>query len=219
MMLRNAVFALLLPALAAAAPAPPAADGSVASLRLEAREGRTELTVEIAGGQVQWTDFALGEPPRVVVDIHDATLDLPARRFEGLDRGGVRGVRTSQHEPTIVRVVLDLERETAYRVVRVPEGLRITFRIAEGRRLAVSGVRIEGNERVGDNAVVDAMKTRPEGFLWWRKGAFNETELAGDVSERTGTTSPSPSGSRMTTAFREPIPSATAASGWRSTAR
>ena len=55
MMLRNAVFALLLPALAAAAPAPPAADGSVASLRLEAREGRTELTVEIAGGQVEFT--------------------------------------------------------------------------------------------------------------------------------------------------------------------
>lgn len=127
MMLRNAVFALLLPALAAAAPAPPAADGSVASLRLEAREGRTELTVEVAGGQVQWTDFALGGPPRVVVDIQDATLDLPASRFEGLDRGGVRGVRTSQHEPTVVRVVVDLERETAYRVERVAEGLRITL--------------------------------------------------------------------------------------------
>ncbi|MBA3889196.1 MAG: outer membrane protein assembly factor BamA [Gemmatimonadaceae bacterium] len=65
-----------------------------------------------------------------------------------------------------------------------PDGLRITFRIDEGRRLAVSGVRIEGNDRVGDKSVVDAMKTRPEGFLWWRKGAFDENELAGDVSER-----------------------------------
>lgn len=127
MMLRNALFALLLPALAAAAPAPPAADGSVAALRLEAREGRTELTVEIAGGQVRWHDFALGEPPRVVVDIQDATLDLPSRRFDGLDRGGVRGVRTSQHESTVVRVVVDLDRETAYRVERVAEGLRITL--------------------------------------------------------------------------------------------
>ena len=66
----------------------------------------------------------------------------------------------------------------------VPEGLRITFRIAEGRRLAVSGVRIEGNARVGDEAIVSAMKTRPEGFLWWKKGAFDENEFAGDVSER-----------------------------------
>lgn len=128
MMLRNALFALLLLAVpAAAAPAPPAADGSVASLRLEGREGRTELTVEIAGGQVQWTDFALSGPPRVVVDIQNATLDLPARSFDGLDRGGVRGVRTSQHAPDVVRVVLDLDRETAYRVEQVGGGLRISL--------------------------------------------------------------------------------------------
>lgn len=126
-MMRNAVLALLLPVLAAAAPVPPAADGSVASLRLEGREGRTELTVEIAGGEVRWTDFALGGPPRVVVDIQNATLDLPARTFEGLDRGGVRGVRTSQHAPDVVRVVLDLERETAYTVERVGPGLRISL--------------------------------------------------------------------------------------------
>ena len=127
MMLRNTVFALLLPALMAAAPAPPPADGSVAALRLEAREGRTELTVEIAGGAVRWTDFALPGPPRVVVDIEDAVLALPASRFDGLDRGGVRGVRTSQHQPGVVRVVVDLERETAYRVEQVGEGLRISL--------------------------------------------------------------------------------------------
>jgi type IV pilus assembly protein PilQ len=127
-MVRNAMFALLLPALLAAAPAPPpAADGSVAALRLEGREGRTELTVEIAGGEVRWTDFALDGPPRVVVDIENATLDLPVSRYEGLDRGGVRGVRTSQHAPDVVRVVLDLDRETAYRVERVGEGLRISL--------------------------------------------------------------------------------------------
>jgi hypothetical protein len=128
MMLRNAAFALLLlPALAAAAPEPPALEGSVAALRLEARGGRTELTVEVAGADVRWTDFALSGPARVVVDIADARLDLPARRFDGLDRGGVRGVRTSQHDETTVRVVLDLDRETGYRVERVPAGLRISL--------------------------------------------------------------------------------------------
>lgn len=128
MMLRNAAFALLMvPALLAAAPAPPAANGSVAALRLEARGGRTELTVEVAGSDVRWTDFALSGPARVVVDIADARLDLPARRFDGLDRGGVRAVRTSQHDETTVRVVLDLDRETGYRVERVPAGLRISL--------------------------------------------------------------------------------------------
>jgi len=125
MFARNALFALVLPALLAAAPAP--REGSVASLRLEARGGRTELTVEVSGGEVRWSDFALAGPPRVVVDIANARLDLPSRRFDGLDRGGVRGVRTSQHDEATVRVVLDLDRDTGYRVERVAEGLRISL--------------------------------------------------------------------------------------------
>jgi len=66
----------------------------------------------------------------------------------------------------------------------VADGLRLTFRVDEGRRLAVSGVRIEGNRGLSDGAVVDAMKTRPEGFLWWKKGGFDEDEFAGDLGER-----------------------------------
>jgi type IV pilus secretin PilQ/predicted competence protein len=128
MTVRNAMLALLLPLLAAAAP--PAAKApaeNVAGLRLEARDGRTELTVEIAGSRAEWADFALSGPPRVVLDIHNATLALPGSRFEGLDRGGVRGVRTSQHTPSTVRVVLDLDRATSYRVERVAEGLRVSL--------------------------------------------------------------------------------------------
>lgn len=128
MMVRTAALALLLlPALLAAAPTPPSLDGSVAALRLEARGGRTELTVEVAGADVRWTDFALAGPSRVVVDIADARLDLPARRYDGLDRGGVRGVRTSQHDERTVRVVLDLDQETTYTVERVAGGLRISL--------------------------------------------------------------------------------------------
>ena len=127
MIVRKTWPALLLPALLAAAPGPGAVDGSVAALRLEAREGRTELTVEISGGPVRWNDFALSGPARVVIDIQEARLDLPSNRYEGLDRGGVRGVRTSQHAPGVVRVVLDLDRETTYGVQQVPEGLRVSL--------------------------------------------------------------------------------------------
>jgi outer membrane protein insertion porin family len=62
--------------------------------------------------------------------------------------------------------------------------LRLVFRVDQGRRLAVSGVRVNGNDRLSDKAVVAAMKTRPEGFLWFRKGNFDEEKLAGDVAER-----------------------------------
>ncbi|MEO6331342.1 MAG: outer membrane protein assembly factor BamA [Gemmatimonadaceae bacterium] len=60
----------------------------------------------------------------------------------------------------------------------------LNFVVDEGRRLAISGVRIIGNSRVSDDAIVGAMKTKPEGFLFYRTGEFDEVEYAGDLSER-----------------------------------
>ena len=61
---------------------------------------------------------------------------------------------------------------------------KLTFSIDEGNRLAVSGVRISGARAVSPRAVVRAMKTKPEGFLWWRRGEFDEDEYQGDLAER-----------------------------------
>jgi outer membrane protein insertion porin family len=60
----------------------------------------------------------------------------------------------------------------------------LVFRIDEGRRLAVSGVRVDGNESLGDEDVVGAMETKPEGFWWFRRGEFDEDKYAGDLAER-----------------------------------
>lgn len=60
----------------------------------------------------------------------------------------------------------------------------LTFRIDEGRRLAISGIDIVGNTRVKDKAVAGAMKIRPEGFFWFRKGEFDEDKYVGDLGER-----------------------------------
>jgi outer membrane protein insertion porin family len=62
--------------------------------------------------------------------------------------------------------------------------IRLNFKIDEGRRLAVSGIRVIGNIRIADHDIVGAMKTKPEGFLWFRKGAFDEDTFAGDLGER-----------------------------------
>ena len=66
----------------------------------------------------------------------------------------------------------------------VDDKIKLTFRIDEGRRLAVSGVRINGNQVLSDKQVVRAMQTRPEGFFWFRKGEFDEDKYAGDIAER-----------------------------------
>jgi outer membrane protein insertion porin family len=60
----------------------------------------------------------------------------------------------------------------------------LTFRVNEGRRTAVSGISVEGNHALSDKAIVKGMQTRPEGFLWWKKGEFDEDKFAGDITER-----------------------------------
>lgn len=62
--------------------------------------------------------------------------------------------------------------------------LNLTFRIDEGSRLAISGIRIEGNEEIGDRRLAGAMDTRPEGFFWFRRGLFDEERFSADLAER-----------------------------------
>jgi outer membrane protein insertion porin family len=62
--------------------------------------------------------------------------------------------------------------------------LKITFRVNEGSRLAVSGVDVQGNRTLSDKLVVGAMQTKPEGFFWWRKGEFDEDKFAADITQR-----------------------------------
>jgi outer membrane protein insertion porin family len=67
---------------------------------------------------------------------------------------------------------------------QVGDRIGITFRVDEGRRLAISGIRIDGNAALSDAQIVGTMKTKPEGFLWFRRGEFDEDKFATDLGER-----------------------------------
>jgi len=60
----------------------------------------------------------------------------------------------------------------------------IVFRVDEGRKLAVSGIRVIGNAAVPARELVKALQVKPEGFLWFRKGEFDADKYAQDVGER-----------------------------------
>ena len=62
--------------------------------------------------------------------------------------------------------------------------VKLLFRVDEGKRLAVSGVNVTGNAGVSGADVVSAMETKPEGFLWFKKGELDADKFAGDVGER-----------------------------------
>jgi outer membrane protein insertion porin family len=66
----------------------------------------------------------------------------------------------------------------------VGDRIGIVFRVDEGRRLAISGITVNGNSAISDKQIVDAMKVKPEGFLWLRKGEFDEDKFATDLGER-----------------------------------
>ena len=67
----------------------------------------------------------------------------------------------------------------------VSEGnIGLTFIVEEGRRLALSGLRVNGNTHVSDAEIAGAMKTRPEGFWFFRNGEISDDEYAADLSER-----------------------------------
>jgi len=131
-MIRWLASALLLPALIAAAPLPaaplaPAPAGRVTALQLSPAQGQTELTIQVEGGSVRYSDFALSDPARIVVDIHGAASELASGRFDGIARGGVAALRASQYQPEVVRVVIETERPSRYTITRVPEGLRVSL--------------------------------------------------------------------------------------------
>ncbi len=59
----------------------------------------------------------------------------------------------------------------------------IVFRVDEGSRLAVSGVRVTGNKNISTKDIVGAMKVKPEGFFFWEKGEFEQENYAKDLGE------------------------------------
>ena len=77
----------------------------------------------------------------------------------------------------LVRVAVDSQ-------PMVNERVRLVFRIDEGRRLAVSGIRFRGNRKLKAEDLAGALKTKPEGFWWWKKGEFSDEAYAGDLAER-----------------------------------
>lgn len=62
--------------------------------------------------------------------------------------------------------------------------ISIAFRVEEGRRLAISGLNVNGNRGVSAEDIMGVMQSRPEGLLWFRRGEFDDTKYAADLAER-----------------------------------
>ncbi|PYO74688.1 MAG: outer membrane protein assembly factor BamA [Gemmatimonadetes bacterium] len=66
---------------------------------------------------------------------------------------------------------------------RDSSAVRVIFDIDEGRRVAIAQVDIQGNTHFTDEEITAQMKSRPEGFWWFRSGEYNDDKIAEDLRQ------------------------------------
>ncbi|HET7229918.1 MAG TPA: outer membrane protein assembly factor BamA [Longimicrobium sp.] len=63
------------------------------------------------------------------------------------------------------------------------DGYRLVFNVREGSRLNLAAVEFQGNQAFSDEDLSGAMKTKPEGFWWFRSGKFDREAFEADLRE------------------------------------
>lgn len=109
----------------AAVPPSSSAPASVTGLSVVPGSGRAEVIIGVQG-DINVMDFALDEGRRVVVDIMGATLGIPPRLYDKVQRAGIANIRFAQFNSETVRVVLELDAIRDYSVVRGENEVRVT---------------------------------------------------------------------------------------------
>jgi type IV pilus assembly protein PilQ len=131
---------------------------------------QTQVVIE-ANGQITYQHGLLTNPPRIVVDVSGARFQLPQQRFLDINRGGVLGLRSSQFQPGVVRVVIDLAEAVDYRVEQTGGAIVVSFRNPSGREFATwssTGARGEAvrahadAEPLGQPLGAPVVEPRPE---------------------------------------------------------
>ena len=99
---------------------------AVQGLSVVSAGDRTHVLIE-TDGDVAYQHQMLSTPPRIVVDVSGADFALPDNQFLDIARGGVVALRSSQFQPGVVRVVVDLTEAVDYEVTRDDGDVRISF--------------------------------------------------------------------------------------------
>jgi type IV pilus assembly protein PilQ len=100
--------------------------GPVTEVTITPMASQTSVLISV-DGDVQYRDFAMEGPHRLVIDLMGATHALPQAEFAAVNRGGIVSMRTTQYSEDVVRVVFVLDGRLGYTVMPDPRGLRISL--------------------------------------------------------------------------------------------
>ncbi len=101
--------------------------GPVTEVSIRSAPSSTTEVLIAVDGDVEFREFTMEGPNRLVVDLFGARHQLPLGDFTGVNRGGITGVRTSQYSDDVVRVVLELESVRPYEVIAEPGLIRVVM--------------------------------------------------------------------------------------------
>ena len=104
--------------------------GPVTEVSITPRNEQTSVLIAI-DGDVEFRDFLMEGPHRLVVDLMGAQNALPRNEFSLVNRGGIQTVKASQYSADIVRVVFELTDKVGYSVSRDERGVRVTLETPE----------------------------------------------------------------------------------------
>jgi type IV pilus assembly protein PilQ len=105
--------------------------GSVTEVTITPMASQTSVLIAI-DGDVEYREFTMEGPHRLVVDLLGARSALPRGEFTEVNRGGIRSMRSSQYSEDVVRIVFVLEDRLGYTVVPEARGLRIYLQNPSG---------------------------------------------------------------------------------------
>jgi len=98
--------------------------GPVTGVSILPDSDRTQIVIAV-DGSVDYRDFTMEAPSRLVVDLFGTRHALPRDNYPGIHKGGVASLRSSQYASDVVRIVLELDETTPYEIREEEGGLRI----------------------------------------------------------------------------------------------
>ncbi|MFP5380002.1 MAG: AMIN domain-containing protein, partial [Vicinamibacteria bacterium] len=103
------------------------AASAVTALSLVPGQGQAEVVIAVSG-HVEVKDFTVPSPHRIVIDLAGARLGPTGKGYDGVARGGITNIRTSQYRTDVVRVVLDVDGPRAYSVSSANGEVRVAIK-------------------------------------------------------------------------------------------
>jgi type IV pilus assembly protein PilQ len=100
--------------------------GPVTQVTITPMASQTSVLISVTG-DVEYRDFTMEGPHRLVIDLMGASHALPQDDFASVNRGGIVSVRSSQYSDDVVRVVFVLDQSLGYSVIPDSRGLRISL--------------------------------------------------------------------------------------------